>query len=161
MFAPQLPLPPAQLHTAACGSHGGVIALRGGERALALRAEPMLRGLTASLRRVSPRCSLRLLAVESSGAAPAARVASQEPLPSPPSSSSPTPPPLSPPLSQPPLPPSPPSKASSPPQPSSALKPTEPGPEDCCNSGCESCVWTIYLSELEVWESGQRSDKPP
>jgi len=22
--------------------------------------------------------------------------------------------------------------------------PAEPGPEDCCNSGCERCVWTQY-----------------
>lgn len=31
-------------------------------------------------------------------------------------------------------------------------RPEEPGPEDCCQSGCEFCVWTTYLEELKEWE---------
>ncbi|WIA30140.1 hypothetical protein OEZ86_000233 [Tetradesmus obliquus] len=27
--------------------------------------------------------------------------------------------------------------------------PTEPGPEDCCQSGCEHCVWEVYNQELK------------
>ncbi|GFR48648.1 hypothetical protein Agub_g10602, partial [Astrephomene gubernaculifera] len=31
-------------------------------------------------------------------------------------------------------------------------KPTEPGPEDCCQSGCNICVWDQYADALEKWK---------
>ena len=31
-----------------------------------------------------------------------------------------------------------------PPQP-----PREPGPEDCCQSGCERCMWDVYAADLK------------
>ena len=34
--------------------------------------------------------------------------------------------------------------------PSQLLKPTEPGPEDCCQTGCKECVWEVYWREYWV-----------
>ncbi|GMH34460.1 hypothetical protein BSKO_02294 [Bryopsis sp. KO-2023] len=31
-------------------------------------------------------------------------------------------------------------------------KPVEPGPEDCCQSGCARCVWEIYLEDLNAYQ---------
>mmetsp|Transcript_20298 Transcript_20298/g.61160 ORF Transcript_20298/g.61160 Transcript_20298/m.61160 type:complete len:108 (+) Transcript_20298:151-474(+) len=44
------------------------------------------------------------------------------------------------------------------------LKPTEPGPEDCCQGGCRECVWDIYWRELKVYEAEkalQEGKAPP
>lgn len=30
--------------------------------------------------------------------------------------------------------------------------PEKPLPGDCCDSGCESCVFTVYSEELEAYE---------
>lgn len=30
------------------------------------------------------------------------------------------------------------------------LRPTEPGPEDCCQGGCQECVWDVYSRDLRV-----------
>lgn len=30
--------------------------------------------------------------------------------------------------------------------------PEKPLPGDCCDSGCESCVFTVYAEELEEYE---------
>lgn len=39
------------------------------------------------------------------------------------------------------------------PQPPPPLtRPSEPGPEDCCNSGCEKCVWEVYYADLKAFE---------
>jgi len=35
------------------------------------------------------------------------------------------------------------------------VKPTEPGPEDCCQSGCLECVWDVYRRELLEYEKVQ------
>ncbi|GLC36150.1 hypothetical protein PLESTB_001375100 [Pleodorina starrii] len=32
-------------------------------------------------------------------------------------------------------------------------KPNEPGPEECCQSGCNTCVWELYLEELAKWKA--------
>ncbi|KAF6265248.1 hypothetical protein COO60DRAFT_1479589 [Scenedesmus sp. NREL 46B-D3] len=32
---------------------------------------------------------------------------------------------------------------------SAPVCPQEPGPEDCCQSGCEHCVWEVYNQELK------------
>lgn len=34
-------------------------------------------------------------------------------------------------------------------------KPTPPGDYDCCESGCEPCVWDVYQSELAEWRSAE------
>ena len=33
-----------------------------------------------------------------------------------------------------------------------ASRPEEPGPEDCCNSGCELCTWTQHFEAVSAWE---------
>mmetsp|Transcript_12757 Transcript_12757/g.35869 ORF Transcript_12757/g.35869 Transcript_12757/m.35869 type:complete len:121 (+) Transcript_12757:127-489(+) len=39
------------------------------------------------------------------------------------------------------------------------LEPQEPGPEDCCQSGCQNCVWDIYREQHNAWLA--RHGKPP
>ena len=34
--------------------------------------------------------------------------------------------------------------------------PAEPGPEDCCQSGCVRCVWDVYDEQLEKYEDKKR-----
>lgn len=34
-------------------------------------------------------------------------------------------------------------------------KPTPPGDYDCCESGCERCVWDIYHTEMNLWRDAE------
>lgn len=34
-------------------------------------------------------------------------------------------------------------------------KPTPPADNECCESGCEPCVWDFYREELAEWQSAQ------
>lgn len=34
-------------------------------------------------------------------------------------------------------------------------KPTPPGDYDCCESGCEPCVWDIYQTEMALWRTAE------
>ncbi|EGG02547.1 uncharacterized protein MELLADRAFT_66303 [Melampsora larici-populina 98AG31] len=38
-------------------------------------------------------------------------------------------------------------------------KPTPPGPEDCCMSGCAHCVHDIYMEELQAYKCAMRNVK--
>lgn len=43
-------------------------------------------------------------------------------------------------------------------------RPEEPGPEDCCQSGCSLCVWDMYkdnLHEYRVQQAQLRGETPP
>ncbi|QTR49063.1 oxidoreductase-like domain-containing protein [Candidatus Thiothrix anitrata] len=35
-------------------------------------------------------------------------------------------------------------------------KPQPPAPNECCESGCDPCVWDIYRAALQQWEETQR-----
>lgn len=34
-------------------------------------------------------------------------------------------------------------------------KPQPPAPAECCESGCETCVWDVYFEELRQWKEAQ------
>jgi hypothetical protein len=34
-------------------------------------------------------------------------------------------------------------------------KPIPPGDYDCCESGCEPCVWDVYQAEMAQWRAVQ------
>lgn len=34
-------------------------------------------------------------------------------------------------------------------------KPTPPGNNECCESGCTPCVWDRYYEELREWQQQQ------
>ncbi len=34
-------------------------------------------------------------------------------------------------------------------------KPIPPGDYDCCESGCEPCVWDVYQAEMSQWRAAQ------
>lgn len=36
-------------------------------------------------------------------------------------------------------------------------KPMPPGPSECCEGGCEPCVWDIYREELRKWQEAQKT----
>lgn len=38
-------------------------------------------------------------------------------------------------------------------------KPIEPAPNECCESGCDPCIWDIYRKELRKWEKLQAAQK--
>ncbi len=44
-------------------------------------------------------------------------------------------------------------------------KPAPPEDWECCESGCDSCVWDIYYQELREWQASQslkqESIEPP
>ena len=35
-------------------------------------------------------------------------------------------------------------------------KPLPPGDYECCESGCDRCVWDIYREDLQEWEQQQQ-----
>ncbi|GAX80817.1 hypothetical protein CEUSTIGMA_g8252.t1 [Chlamydomonas eustigma] len=37
-------------------------------------------------------------------------------------------------------------------------QPVEPGPEECCQNGCITCVWEVYREEMKKWESERVED---
>jgi cytochrome-b5 reductase len=37
-------------------------------------------------------------------------------------------------------------------QPSANEKPQPPASNECCESGCDPCVWDIYRAALQQWE---------
>ncbi|CUF65337.1 oxidoreductase, putative [Bodo saltans] len=41
------------------------------------------------------------------------------------------------------------------------LKPREPGPSECCGSGCARCVWDVYFDEYSKWETRKASGTLP
>ncbi len=36
-------------------------------------------------------------------------------------------------------------------------KPEPPNPQDCCESGCTLCVYTVYDEELQRWREAVRA----
>ena len=36
-------------------------------------------------------------------------------------------------------------------------KPLPPGDYECCESGCDRCVWDIYREDLQEWEQQQKA----
>ncbi len=38
-------------------------------------------------------------------------------------------------------------------------KPTPPADSECCESGCEPCVWDTYYEELRLWQEEQKKLK--
>jgi hypothetical protein len=40
-------------------------------------------------------------------------------------------------------------------QPDTLVPPVPPGDWDCCGSGCENCVWTLYQARLDAYNRAQ------
>lgn len=42
------------------------------------------------------------------------------------------------------------------------VKPEEPGPEDCCQRGCQECVWDVYWRDMKAYNEqlALREGKP-
>jgi len=38
-------------------------------------------------------------------------------------------------------------------------RPLPPGDYDCCESGCDRCVWDIYRADVAEWEAEQKGKK--
>ena len=38
-------------------------------------------------------------------------------------------------------------------------KPTRPGDNECCESGCSPCVWDRYYEELQEWQEEQSTSQ--
>jgi hypothetical protein len=38
-------------------------------------------------------------------------------------------------------------------------KPTPPGEYDCCESGCEPCIWDTYNEQLREWNEQEAARK--
>ena len=38
-------------------------------------------------------------------------------------------------------------------------KPTPPGDYDCCESGCEPCVWDTYNEKMAKWREAQKAQE--
>ncbi|MFI0397514.1 MAG: oxidoreductase-like domain-containing protein [Thiolinea sp.] len=36
--------------------------------------------------------------------------------------------------------------------------PIPPAPNECCESGCDPCVWDIYYEELRKWQEQQKAN---
>jgi cytochrome-b5 reductase len=37
-------------------------------------------------------------------------------------------------------------------------KPEPPADNECCDSGCEPCVWDVYREQLVLWQAQQKQD---
>jgi hypothetical protein len=35
-------------------------------------------------------------------------------------------------------------------------KPTPPGEYDCCESGCEPCIWDTYNEKMAAWRAAEQ-----
>jgi len=35
-------------------------------------------------------------------------------------------------------------------------KPEPPADNECCESGCEPCVWDVYREQLALWQAHQK-----
>jgi len=40
-----------------------------------------------------------------------------------------------------------------------ADKPEPPAPNECCENGCDPCVWDIYREALDDWNALQKSQE--
>jgi len=40
-----------------------------------------------------------------------------------------------------------------------AEKPQPPGEYDCCESGCDPCVWDTYYEDLKEWQTAEKARK--
>ncbi|MDP2548617.1 oxidoreductase-like domain-containing protein [Oceanobacter sp. 4_MG-2023] len=38
-------------------------------------------------------------------------------------------------------------------------KPLPPGDYECCESGCDRCVWDIYREDVAEWEAAQKAKR--
>ncbi|NVK00217.1 MAG: hypothetical protein HWE12_01630 [Oceanospirillaceae bacterium] len=38
-------------------------------------------------------------------------------------------------------------------------EPIPPGDYDCCESGCEPCVWDVYRADMNAWREAQKVAK--
>ena len=38
-------------------------------------------------------------------------------------------------------------------------RPEPPGDYECCESGCDRCVWDIYREDVAEWEAVQKARK--
>lgn len=38
-------------------------------------------------------------------------------------------------------------------------QPIPPGDYDCCESGCEPCVWDVYRDEMNQWRAAEAERK--
>lgn len=38
-------------------------------------------------------------------------------------------------------------------------RPLPPGDSECCESGCDTCVWDIYNAELKQWQVRKDAQK--
>lgn len=38
-------------------------------------------------------------------------------------------------------------------------KPDPPGDYDCCEGGCEPCVWDSYREAMRIWKEAQLTEK--
>lgn len=36
-------------------------------------------------------------------------------------------------------------------------KPEPPAPSECCENGCEPCVWDLYREALKEWNDQQKA----
>ncbi len=37
-------------------------------------------------------------------------------------------------------------------------KPMPPGDYECCESGCERCVWDVYREDMNEWQQAQTAE---
>lgn len=37
-------------------------------------------------------------------------------------------------------------------------KPMPPGDYECCESGCDRCVWDVYREDMNEWQQAQKTE---